>query len=238
MVTSSLLPREYVMSRVTIKDETEFVKLMIDRDLKTMGYESHKITYLKIIGDYVNDLSEVIIQANQNAEATIRELVDEEDIPSDYFISKDTPIINPDTPVGESRFEFDNFDINISNISPIHPESIAKDLDILHTLFESLRPSDYAGLSPSEFIASSKCLKGAEAYEYLYDKKYTHFYSHIHVFPNDLCLLLPDKSTGLSIHEEVSWIEPDGIREQGPTYQVLWEMFFTYAEGQGFKNVY
>lgn len=104
------------------------------------------------------------------------------------------------------------------------PDTVSSRLAIANELFELTRPEGYDALNPVQFLKSAECLKGDDAQEWLYRRKYVETSDHIHVFPNDLCL-------DLSTRGNPRWIEPDSIRMVGSIVDVILAMYEAYREG-------
>jgi hypothetical protein len=182
------------MGKVTVREEATFVITLITRDLDSISSDNKKLTYLKIIGDHIDDVGERILSANPEAH-------------------NDSTLIEHETQ---------------STIS--ESEKSSSRIDVISSLFEATRPSRVLGLNPVEFIRSGKCLMDEDAYAWLYERKYTQSYNHIHVYPNDMCLTLPTKDSVKITGHEYAWVEPDGIREEGDLIDVLQKMFWAYLD--------
>jgi len=228
-------------NRVTVRDNVEFVKLMMDRDLAEIHSDDIKLTYLRTIGDYVDELGEAILSVNKDARP-------ESNIDLGASPKHDNMIGPGSHTLGEDRPEFDVDDIDTDDIlkalqqampdATILPLSAIMDenyvppkIALFNTLFEKVKPKDYKGLNLVDFIKSGECLQGAEAYDWLYDRKYPHKYQHIHIYPHDLCLLLPDNDPDDDImYGSAAWIKPDGVREEGDMMKIFYAMFGEYVE--------
>lgn len=228
-------------NRVTIKDNVEFVKLMIDRDLAELTNNGIKLAYLKSIDDHVNELSEAILSINKDVKPA--SIVDLGASP------KHDDMIGPDAhSIGEDRPEIDFGDIDtediLASLRQAMPEAtivplsaimgedyVPPEMALFNKLFEIVKPKDYEGLDLVDFIKSGECLQGAEAYDWLYARKYPHKYQHIHIYPHDLCLLLPDDDPDDDIMDNgAAWIKPDGVSEEGDMMKIFYAMFGEYVE--------
>lgn len=226
-------------TRVTIQDEFDFVKLMIERDLANHRSDRERLDYLMLIGTYIDDVGEQILCAKSPTTVGTdikfevgKRLGEARHSRADF--------IGPGSRLGEDRPEFDESDIELGGISDIlkraFPEATIIDmterpngLSLLADIFEATRPDDYEGLNPVEFMATGECLKGAEAHEWLYRRKIPHSYDHIHVFKHDLVLALPDKDDIAEDHR-VTWLRPDGTAERGSLGETLRHMFWAYMD--------
>lgn len=186
------------MSSITIQEEADFVITLINVDLAKLGSDNRKLTYLKLIGDQIDNLGEDILSNNPQA-------------------FSDPKLVNTGKPIGEIREEMNISDIELFDSPDIKvlslPNGVGSLLDILF--------GEIPVLGALDFLRSSECLKGDDAKAWLYKRKYTHEYEHIHVFPHDLCLLMGET--------ELTWIEPDGVRSEGEDCKVMKDMFIEYT---------
>ena len=187
------------MGKVTYKDRADFACTLIDNDIAQLN-DYDKMDYLRIVLNYGDELGESILANNTKA--------------------LDRP------PIGEDRLENESSDIDLfSTLKQIFPElRVIDEVDFLASLITSDKDGT---LNPLGFLRSSECLKGVDAREWLYARKYPHEYNHIHVFPEDLCILLPEYSDDM-LDPGVKWIEPDGVREEGDPIDVLLKTFEEY----------
>ena len=69
------------------------------------------------------------------------------------------------------------------------------------------------------------------ARKWLYERKYTSDCDHIHVFPKDICMFMPNDFDNNDFDADNAiaiWAEPDGVRAQGEILSVLKRMFEEY----------
>ena len=85
---------------------------------------------------------------------------------------------------------------------------------------EAVLPRQPIILSPLEFVLSSECLKGDDALEWLYLRKYTTESNHIHILPEELCINLAS--------EYPQWIEPDGVKDEGSIWYLIVNLYEEY----------
>lgn len=209
------------MSKIQPKDHADFVITMIDRDIAMINDSEDMLDYLRIILNYADDMGEQILRASQLGEGPVE-------------IGRDIK-----TTIGENRPEREESDIQLMDalrtnfpdaaIINMSDDGFRTNLDLLAALFEATRSEGSKDLNPLEFCRTGECLTGAEAYDWLYARKFTHTYQHIHVFEGDRCLLLPDDEDAEP--DTVQWIQPDGVKEEGDLMNVLQAMFVDYQEG-------
>ncbi len=200
--------------RVSPKENAEFVKVMIDRDLRTTRFSYERLDYLKIIGDYIDEVGEKILSADRD-----------KNLPSNF---PEVPKVSAEEPID------DVFDVNLhdameeifgkGNVIPIDG---TRPLDIIDKLFRVVQPKYLQGAkTPIEFMRDSECLRDADASEWLYRNKYTHIYPHIHVHEDYWCALLDDEHEG----DRAAWIKPDGVHMEGDLLGVMRAMFSDYID--------
>jgi len=195
-------------TKLTYKDSASFVKTLIDNDISSLS-DYYKLEYLRIVGNYTDELGDKIIANNPDA---FKE-----------------PII------GEDRSEFSDDDLDLSIMSvldKIFPGAKIVPIDEgITAIMPSMKPRNYDGpMNQLDFGRSGKCLTDDEAYIWLRNRNYPHEYDHIHVYEYDLCLLLPDiENLEGPIDDSVFWIKSDGVREEGTLQNVLSKMFDAYT---------
>jgi hypothetical protein len=187
--------------KITPESEAEFVKTLMDTDLNLRHRpwtDEQKLKYLSIVGHYVDELGEKIL-ANPSPEPEI---------------------------VGENRLENTPFDVAIiaTDSNKLNPQ-LSPLIGLISDAMERDRPDGETCLNPIQWLSSAKCLIDNEAVEWLYGRKYTHEYSHIHVFPFEMCLLMP------SDHDDsdFAWIESDGVQVEGSFSKVMDAMYTEYT---------
>jgi len=173
--------------KVTVQDEANFVRTLLETDMARMRDDEDRLDYLKMVGDAVDELGEEILR-------------------------------RPSKPsIGELRPEVETSDV----------ELVSQKLDLLSGIMESMRPSGANILNPVEYMRTGRCLRDEDATEYLYGKKFTHYYDHIHVTIDDKVLVLDDDNP-----LENYWVAPDGVVEEGDLLKVLTAMYEDYVENE------
>ncbi|MDJ0952455.1 MAG: hypothetical protein QNJ81_02125 [Acidimicrobiia bacterium] len=210
-------------TKVTKEEMADFVVTMINRDLDH-GHLSFadKLDYLTTIGVFVNTQVDRLKSAKDTADAMISAGVIGEDRPEveESDIDLDIPGLLRKAFPGAAVIDMTQRD---------DIDTFRQDLSMLDSLFEAIRPPDVKTMNPIQFIDSGTCLKNADAHAWLYEHKIPHSYDHIHVFDDDMCLVLPDDDFPHG-NSDVYWIEPDGVRSEGDVLKVLKEMFHAYTE--------
>ncbi len=187
------------MSSITIEEDADFVITLIETDVEHLKSDNRKLTYLKLLGDHIDEMGEDILKENPKAFSDPKE-------------------IKRGNSIGEARAEMNISDIELFDSPDVKVISLPNGVgSLLDILFGSDNPLD-----PLTFLRSSECLKGDDAKAWLYKRKYTHEYDHIHVFPHELCLLMGEKA--------LTWIEPYGVRSEGEDHKVMKDMFIEYME--------
>lgn len=200
--------------KITPQSEAGFVKTLMDTDFYRHRHDwtnEDRLDYLKIIGNYADDVGEKIYRTENLGEGptTIGDEVK--------------------TTIGEDRSELEDTDIDISHLlQRAFPEATVLNLDreggLLDLLIDAFKPEELDGcLSPRQFCRSGECLKDHKAVEWLYANKYNVEYRHIHVFPYDLVLVM-------SSDGPPAWIKQDGVQLEGDLYDVIQAMFHEYTE--------
>jgi len=176
------------MNKITSKEEADFVKLLIDRDLDSMNLDSERLNYLKIIGAYIDDVGEQILSA------------------SSHSISE--PIL------GEDRPENSPDDIEILSLSAL-TRPIMK---ALNEIIRDEYDEKYEGSAktPIEFIVNSKCLTGDDAVRWFDNMDLPHTFEHIHVYEDTWYAVIDsaDDDAIVTVDNECSWRDASGKLHQ------------------------
>lgn len=238
-------------SIVTPESEAAFIKTMIERDLNNNRWTNdQRLDYLKDVGNHVDDLGENILRADKLGEGpieigdTVKTTIHEELMGGSL---KHDDMIGPGShSIGEDRDEFDLNDLDVDDIASAlrkampgatvidmsdpsgRMEYIPPRIKLFDELFDAIKPPDYKGMNLIEFIRSGECLFGDEAKVWLYKNKIPHECDHIHVYPYEMVMFLPDEDQGTE--KKVSWITPAGARREDDMITAIRMMFSEYVD--------